>query len=172
MVAPAKSMDTCVLAIELLRSWNIPAELRFVGSGGAFKPAVDWRARLHGIEEHIHCPANFVNNASYRDFLLASDAGLQLRAHGFGQFSGGLSDCISAGLPSVASSDLARSCDAPDYVLTVPDPFSPLQVAEQLALIWEGSAGRQSTEEARASYLAVHNFEYYAKRLLQILGVA
>ena len=105
----------------------------------------------------------------YRDFLLASDAAVQLRTYGFGQLSAALADCISAGLSSVASSDLARSCDAPEYVLTVPDRFSPLQIAEQLARIWESTAGFKDREEVRSAYLATHNFEYYAKRLIEVL---
>ncbi len=172
IVAPEKGMDTCVLAVELLRSWKIPAELYFVGGAGPHKAAVDRLSALFGIKEHVHCPTDFVEEANYRDFLIASDAGLQLRTYGFGQFSASLADCVSAGIASVASSDLAKSCDAPEYVSTVPDTFSPLQVAEQLALIWERQAGRGSHQGARGAYLETHNFDCYAKRLIEILGVA
>ena len=49
---------------------------------------------------------------------------------------------------------------------------SPLQVAEQLALIWEAQTGLAGRTGARAAYLETHNFEYYAKRLIEILGIA
>lgn len=172
IVDRAKGMESCVLAVEILRSWNIPAELYFIGGAGIQnKTEVDRIATLYGIATHVHCGVDFVDGTTYRDFLIASDAAVQLRIYGFGQLSAALADCVSAGLPCVASSDLAKSCDAPAYVSTVPDRFSPLQVAEQLALIWEAQAGRASDGEARAAYLKTHNFEYYAKRLIEILGL-
>lgn len=164
-----KGMETCILAIELLRSWNIPAELYFVGKANIY--IVEPFATMYGIAQHVHAGLDFVNDATYRDFLVASDAAVQLRTYGFGQFSAALTDCISAGLPCVASSELAKSCDAPEYVSIVPDRFSPLQVAEQLALIWEAQTGRGPHVDARAAYLGTHNFEHYAKRLAEILAI-
>ena len=172
IVGPEKGMDTCVLAIELLRSWNIPAELYFVGNANVHKPELDRIATVYGIGDYIHTGDSFVDDVTYRDFLIASDAAVQLRSYGFGQLSAALTDCISAGLPCVANSDLAESCDAPAYVSVVPDRFSPLQVAEKLALIWEAQTGPASYWDARAAYLGTHNFQYYAKRLIEILGVA
>ncbi len=167
-----RGMEACILAIELLRSWNIPAELYFIGNADIHKRELDRISSLYEIGTHVHSYADFVDEATYRDFLLASDAAVQLRTYGFGQFSAALSDCISAGLPCVANSDLAESCSAPGYVSRVPDRFSPLQVAEQLALIWEKQNGRASYSEERAMYLETHNFDYYGKRLIEILGIA
>jgi glycosyltransferase involved in cell wall biosynthesis len=175
IVDRVKGTETCVLAAEILRSWNIPVELYFIGSAGPEKAEVVDRIRrlstLYGIAKHVHCVGDYVEDTVYRDFLVASDAALQLRTYGFGQFSAALTDCISAGLPCVANYDLAKSCDAPEYVSTVPDRFSPLQVAEQLALIWETQTGRASHAGARDAYLETHNFEYYGKRLIEILGI-
>jgi len=170
IVDRVKGMEACIIAIEFLRSWNIPAELRFLGC--ADKPKVDSIATMYGIAEHVRSGYDFVDDATYRDFLIASDAAVQLRTYGFGQLSASLTDCISAGLPCVASANLAESCDSPGYVSRVPDKFSPLQIAEQLALIWEAQTGRGSHAAARAAYLETHNFDYYAKRLIQILGIA
>ena len=171
-VAPVKGMVTCVLAIEHLRSWHIPAELYFIGQANIHKTELDRIAALYGIADHVHVSFDFADEALYRDFLLASDAAIQLRTYGFGQLSAALTDCISAGLSCVASRDLAESCNAPDYVLVVPDRFSPLQVAEQLALIWEARLGETRPMEARSAYLEKHNFDHYAKRLLEILELA
>ena len=173
IVDRVKAMETCVLALELLRSWNINADLHFIGAAGTQnRREVEQLAAVYGISEHVRCTTDFIDEATYRDFLVASDAALQLRTYGFGQFSAALTDCISAGLPCVATNDLAKSCDAPEYVSTVPDRFSALQVAEQLALIWEAHAEHPSHARARVAYLETHNFEYYGKRLIEILGIA
>ena len=173
IVDRVKAMETCVLALELLRSWNINADLHFIGAAGTQnRREVEQLAAVYGISEHVRCATDFIDEATYRDFLVASDAAVQLRTYGFGQFSAALTDCISAGLPSVATNDLAKSCDAPEYVSTVPDRFSALQVAEQLALIWEAHAEHAAHARARVAYLETHNFEYYGKRLTEILGIA
>ncbi len=168
----AKGMDICILAIELLRSWNVPAELYFVGEPGDAKVEVDRISTTYGVSDHVHCGAEFAGDAMYRDFLIASDAAIQLRYYSFGQLPTTLTNCISAGLPSVATADMAESCDAPVYISKVPDRFSPLQVAEQLALIWEVQTARAAHADARAAFLETHNFEYYGKRLIEILGLA
>ncbi len=170
--ASAKGMETCILALDLLRSWNIAAELYFVGNASAVWQQIARIAALYGLEKHVHAFQSFVDAAMYRDFLVASDAAVQLRTYGFGQLSAALMDCISAGLPSVSSSELALSCQAPDFVWRVPDRYSPLQVAEQLASIWDTGSRAAANAEARAAYLDTHNFDYYTKRLAEILGIA
>lgn len=164
-------IESIILAIDFLRSWNIPAELYFVGSAGPRNTEVDRFAVLYGVE-HVHAGPEFASDTAYREFLVASDAAVHLRNHGFGQASQALGDCISAGLPSVANDELAKSCDAPGYVSTVPDWFSPLQVAEELAQIWELRSEVASRRELRAAYLNTHNFGQYARRLAEILGAA
>jgi glycosyltransferase involved in cell wall biosynthesis len=171
-VRRANGMDTCILAVELLRSWNVPAELFFIGDANAEEAEVHRVAALYDIAKYVHCGAAFTSEVMKRDFLIASDVAIQLREYGFGKLSVPVIDCISAGLPCVTTSDMAESCDAPSYVSTVPDRFSPLQVAEQLALIWEAGMGRSSHLDARAAYLETHNSESSAKRLLEILEIA
>lgn len=171
-VGKEKGMDTCIIAIELLRSWNIPAELHFVGDPQALAGEIRRIASLYDVETHVHATEHFVDNDRYRDYMLASDAAVQLRAYGFGQPSAALVDCVSAGLGCVASNELALSCDSPEYVRMVPDRASALHVAEQLAAIWESGHDRGAHTEARRSFLAAHSFDYYARRLAEILGLA
>ncbi len=171
-VGPEKGLDVIIPAIELLRSWNIPADLYFVGDPNLYKSDINRLAELYDIADHVHSAGQFVDDLTYREFLVGSDAAVQLRTFGFGQFSAALTDCISAGLRSVASSELAQSCDAPEFVSVVPDQFSPLHVAEQLALVWESRNEQGSTRDARCSYLERHNFHRYADQLLEVLGLA
>jgi glycosyltransferase involved in cell wall biosynthesis len=171
-VGSANGLESCILAVELLRSWNIPAELYFVGDVESETGDVNRICTICGIAGHVHSGPEFADRVAHRNFLIASDAAVQLGSYGFRQFSTALTDCISAGLSCVAPNELAKSCDAPVYVSIVPDRFSPLHVAEQLALIWETQTGRASYADARATYLQTHNFEHYGKRLIEILGIA
>ncbi len=171
-VEKANEIHTCILALELLRSWNIPAELYFAGDVGSHNREIERISTLYDVSGHVHFGGEFANDGAYRDFLMASDAAAQLQPYGFGQPPVDLTNCISAGLAAVANKDAAESCDAPAYISMVPDVFSPLQVAEKLALIWEAETESAARKDARAQYLETHNFEYYAKRLVEVLRTA
>jgi len=170
-VAKVKGFETCIQATGLLRSWNVPAELHFVGCDLGKGPEVDRIAAECGVSGYIHWTPDFVDESTYRQFMIASDAAIQLRSYGFGQYSAALGDCISAALPSIATTDLAASCEAPDYVRTVPDHKSAVQVAEQLAKIWEDRMPGESRMDARKQYLAEHNFAVYVQRLREVLDL-
>lgn len=168
-VSREKGMHTCIAALDLLRMWNIPAQLYFVGEAKAEAQELNRISSLYGIEAHVHVVAP--HSGKIHDFLIASNGAVQVRNSRLARPCTALMDCISAGLPCVATRHMAVSCDAPAYVQTVTDRFSPLQVAEQLALIWD-SHSRRDHRAARAAYLEKHNFRYYAQRLVEILGIA
>jgi glycosyltransferase involved in cell wall biosynthesis len=124
-----------------------------------------------GLGPHVRLYTKFVTDDVYRDYFIACDASVQLRLYGLGQPSAALADSIAAGVPSVASDELAATCEAPSYVRTVPAP-SPLLLAEALANIYES----RSKEESRAfnperiEYCNKHSFEQYSLRLKTVLG--
>lgn len=129
-------------------------------------------AKEYGVEDFVHARPFFVEAARYRDYLLASDAAIQLRTYGYGQLSAALTDCIGAAMPVVAMSNLAESVEAPCYVQRVPDHLSPLLAAERLGAIYDsaGGQGRRPFLAARNEYCERHSFAYYAQRLEEILG--
>lgn len=170
-VAKAKGRDTCILAVELLHSWNIPAEFYFVGSIGSEEKDIEDIAAMYGISEFIHFGAGLASDFATREFLVGSDVAIQLRNYEFGRVSTPLVNCIASGLPCVTTADMAKSTDAPEYVSMVPDRFSPLQVAEKVADIWDNRIDRASRSE-RTAYLKTHNFHHYATRLLEILELS
>ena len=166
-----KGVSESIQALELLRSRNIPADLHFVGALAEPEEYLLSIAKDADVEGHVHFAKQFVDRATYRDFLIASDAALALRTYGFGQPSAALTDCIAAGLPTVATVELADTCDAPSYVNTVVEDLSPLLIAEQLAAIRNEAIPRDCRRDEREEYLRVHSFEYYVQRLHEILGI-
>lgn len=161
--APVES----VWALEMLRGWGIPARLRFVGV--SMMDLVPLRALIDslGLRNYVDLHDGHVDEVGYRDVLVAADLGLQLRTTGAGSLSGGLADCIAAGVPSVASACLVGSMDVPAYVTAVPDVTSPVLVAEALANL----LGRPPTSDARRAYTATHSFDTYAARLCAALDL-
>ena len=85
--------------------------------------------------------------------------------------SGGLLDCIAAGLPTVANAHLREAMESPDFVRSVPDGLSPILIAEALMTIISDPGARARTEDASRAYYGSHNFDVYADRLMSGLGL-
>src|SRR5207302_397114 len=137
IVDQSKGIFACVVALDFLRSWNIPAELYFVGKGGGLKRQLIQVAMDFGVADYVHVFDDFVSEQQYGNFMIASDAAVQLRTYDFGQPSASLADCVSSGIPVVATCSLAETCEAPSYVTRIPDHVSSLLIAEGLAEIWD-----------------------------------
>jgi glycosyltransferase involved in cell wall biosynthesis len=167
-----KGIDHCVMALGLLRSWNVQAELHLVGKmEEGDRQRLGPLMRRAGVFDPVRVFDGFVDHDVYRDYLLASDAAVQLRTYGWGQPSAALADVIGAGIPAVANSELAESCDAPSYVRRIAPRFSGLIIAEPLLEIFQ--AGREHAwEEERRQYLESHSFRSYAERLVEFLEVS
>ncbi len=166
-IHPSKAPLDCIWALERLRAWGIDARLDFVGepimATGPLLALID----SLGLAPHVRLAPDFVSETAYRDWLAAADVAIQLRTTGPGSVSGALSDCIAAGLPTVASATLCRAIDAPDYVRPVPDNPSPVLVAEAaLGLLRHGP-----TTRARRAYSTGHDTDAYAARLCAALGL-
>jgi glycosyltransferase involved in cell wall biosynthesis len=162
-ITGTKAIDTVLAAFALLRE-ACDAHLIFAGHPEHdAKPAV---AAL-GLTSHVTF-TGYLCEDTYRAHLLAADAGLQLRRGGPGNISGALQDCIAAGLPSVASADLADNLDAPGYITRVADTLDPQEIAS--ALLTRLTA-RLSTESARQAYARAHSMNRYAIDLIHLLGL-
>lgn len=170
-VHQSKAPKECIFALEMLRSWNIPAKLYFVGEVG--RDLNDFRklCREIGIENFVSFSSDYVGEDQYRAYLLAADLAIQLRTHLFGGLSGALLDCIAVGLPVVANTDLAESMDAPSYVERVNDRPSPVLIANAAAKIIDRAAGEVRHSEERRSFMSIHNFSNYARQLSEGLGL-
>jgi hypothetical protein len=105
--------------------------------------------------------------------LIGADLGIQLRSHGLGSVSGALSDCLAAGLPTVANAGLADAVDLPaGYTRTIPDALSPLLLAEALADLLAAESGQAASERreaARKEYSEERSFTVYAEGLCRAL---
>lgn len=167
-LAPVKAPEDCIWALELLRSWGVDARLHFVGE--PLMPMAPLHALCDelGLHEHVWFADGFVDEAMYRDHLLAADLGIQLRQIGAGSVSGALSDCVGAGLRSVASAALADAIEVPGYVRSVPDNPSPVLLAEAAASLLDSPA---DTDAERRSYVREHGLDRYAERLCAALGL-
>ena len=174
IVDAVKSPATCVEAIARLAEQGPVAHLYFVGEcGPAVRDSLLSLANSRGIADRLHFSDDWISEHDYRRFIVAADAGIQLRAHFYGGISGALTDCVAAGLPTVANEDLAAAIGAPAYVERVADRPSVSHVANALAVSLERGRERQAHEAERLAFAREHSFDAYARGLLtRVLGPA
>jgi glycosyltransferase involved in cell wall biosynthesis len=175
-VIHSKAPEECVWAVDILRRWGLPATLTFVGG---IEPTSELNGRLVqligrlGLQKHVRLFSSLVDEATYRDYLLAADVALQLRTYDLGQVSGALTDCMTVGLPTVVTQGIAAGTDAPDELVErVPNELSALLIAE--ALDRRLKAGRHATDSVRARerFCAERSARSYARKLCDIMGLA
>lgn len=169
-VHKTKAPEECIWAIHMLRDWDIDAVFCFVGTSHDAHELKRLVSTL-GLRDNVRFLGDFVSEDIYRDYLVAADLGIQLRTTYLGSLSGGLLDCIAAGLPTVTNASLAESVNAPSYVRRVPDRLSPILIAEALADLLSSGLCHTRPELERQGYVAAHSFAIYAEKLCHALGL-
>lgn len=168
-VSEDKAPEVLLWSLKLLLDWKVPAKLVFCGrvDGDPFGPMLDELA----LREHVRFFDREATEEEYQDHLAASDVGVQLRTHRFGQLSGALNDCVGAALPSIANAHLADAMLAPDFVRRIPDNLSAVLVAEAVLDIVASGENTTRPIEAAVAYRRRHSPEAYCNALLQSLGL-
>ena len=162
-----KLSDVVVESAAWFAQWGYPVTLHLVGA--AMEPdriTLERRAQEAGLEFAI---TGFVTDEVFRDWLLASDIGVQLRVSPMLGVSGPLSDLSAYGTPAVASHGLCRDVGAPDYVMRLPDEVSPVLVAEAIEELMSNPQTCADKEAARLAYLQEHSPARYAHLLLETI---
>lgn len=164
-----KLTDVVVEAAAWLSQWGHTVALHVVGAGDVqLVSALEHRARAAGIA-HFQV-TGFQDEASYRDWLLAIDIGVQLRVSPLLGVSGPLSDLAAFGTRSVASEGLCIDVDTPAYVHRLADAVSPVTVAEAIESCVRNPMDPVVVEELRCSYLEGKTPERYARLLLDLIA--
>ncbi|ADL02588.1 glycosyltransferase [Brevundimonas subvibrioides] len=151
LVSEDKAPLELIWALNMLRSWGVDAELVFCGRNQHMKAQLGALANQLGLVPFVRTFDTAIDDATYDNYLVAADIGVQLRTYQMGGLSGALNDCISAALPSIANAHLAEAMQAPDFVKRVPDGLSSLLIAEAaLGILSESERGQRPVAEARA----------------------
>jgi glycosyltransferase involved in cell wall biosynthesis len=169
-VRKGKAPETCISAVGELRRGQGNVHMYLAGSMRLWPEGQTW-IREQNYVAFVHFFENYLADDVYRDFLLAADCAVHVRASDDGQPSSGLIDCISAGMPSVANESLAASSDTPSYVTRIADRLSPHDLAEALAVCLANS-DRAAFEEQRQAFLQKHSFSNYSSRITELLEMS
>lgn len=160
-----------VWALRMLQMWGLKARLTFCGvASDPMAAMVMDLARQASVEDRVLLYKEPVSDRVYNDYLLASDAAIQLRTYAMGGLSGALNDCIAASLPSVANEHLADALMAPDFVRRIPDSLSSVLVAEAVLDILSSGQNKTRPTAKAVAYHRAHSLASYARKMMNALG--
>jgi glycosyltransferase involved in cell wall biosynthesis len=95
---------------------------------------------------------------TYRTWLAAADAGVQLRTLSRGETSGTVLDCMNYGLPTIVNAHGSMADLPADAVWMLPDDFSDAQLVEALNHLWLDDLHRAELGMLAFAYIrAMHN---------------
>jgi glycosyltransferase involved in cell wall biosynthesis len=169
IVTAAKKPQALVDAVNLLRERGLPVRLHFVGDPRGWRGPLLARA---GDPGWISFSSGWIDEITYRSHLQAADYAIQLRTDRLSGISGALMDCIAAGLTTVVSANLADAIDSPSFVLRVNDALRPREIAAALRDAIGRGAHLARHDAERQAYAVAHSFDTYARRLLEVIGIA
>lgn len=163
-----KLTDVVVESAAWLAQWGYPVALHLVGAASPQQEReLSDRAREAGIE-HFQI-TGFQSEERFRDWLLATDIGIQLRISPLLGVSGPLSDLAAFGTPAVASTGLCVDVDTPEFIHRLPDAVSPVIVAEAIEQLITNPMPADEREALRKDYLAGKTPEIYVRQLLDVI---
>ncbi len=95
---------------------------------------------------------------TYRTWLAAADAGVQLRTLSRGETSGTVLDCMNYGLPTIVNAHGSMADLPADAVWMLPDDFSDAQLVEALNHLWLDDLRRAELGMLALAYIrTMHN---------------
>jgi len=154
-VAPNK------LVHELLQAWLDSALARdprcvlvLVGANhdSPYGMRVDEIVRGAGSEAGIRI-AGWCDDALYRTYLQAADAGVQLRANAHGESSGAVLDCLNYGLPTIVNANGSMAEFPPDALWQLPDNFAVAELGAALETLRMDDTRRRAMGERAVALL-------------------
>ncbi|HAN70274.1 MAG TPA: hypothetical protein DCQ36_01615, partial [Actinobacteria bacterium] len=166
-----KLTDTVVESAAWLQQWGHKVHLHLVGAASPqLEAELTERATAAGLTGFTI--TGYVPESTFRDYLLGTDLGIQLRVSSLLGVSGPLADMAAYGTPAIASSGLAIDVDTPAFINRLPDDVSPVMVAEAVEYALAHSRSLEEREAMRQQYLEAKSPAIYAEGLLHLLGTA
>jgi len=136
----------------LLQAWlesslggDQDSHLVFVGEehGGDYGTEMRRSIDNSSARERIHI-TGFAAPEIYRQYLLAADVAVQLRALSRGETSAAVLDCMAHGLPTIVNAHGAMAELPENCVIMLPDEFTTAQLVEALEALRNDPEGRRS----------------------------
>ncbi len=155
MIAPTKQSQ-CLLEAWLASplSCNKHCHLVFIGErhGGEYGAQMAAQIEASPACERIKI-TGWVGAETFRQWLAAADAAVQLRTHSRGETSASALDCLNYGLPTIVNAHGSLAELPEDVVKRLADKFTTAELSEALSNLWRDVDGRAKLGQRGWRYL-------------------
>ncbi|HJV84299.1 MAG TPA: glycosyltransferase [Noviherbaspirillum sp.] len=158
-------IDPVKLSHRLLDAWLGSAlkddprcRLVFVGANhpGEYGDRIAERIRNSGCQDRIRI-TGWADDAVYKQYLQAADAGVQLRGVSRGETSGSVLHCMNHGLPTIVNENGSMAELPPDAVWRIPEAFSDGELISALECLRTDDARRGQLGAAAKEFIRMHH---------------
>lgn len=163
--AEEPASESCIWALELLRSWGVQARLALHCAGDPAQ--AEALAAGLGLKDRIRFAG--VDRRAEPEHEGPAALALLLAMPGQGTLAAVLAQHAASGLRCVASRALASACEPPAWVRTIPDEPSPILLAEA---VLEALAAPAPSVAAIEAFRRAHDPAAAARRLCEALGIS
>ena len=119
--------------------------LVFVGEDPATEYGVQIKLAVQasGLQHRIHI-SGWTDPTRYRQYLMAANLAVQLRANSRGETSAAVLDCLNYGLPTIVNAHGSLAELSPDAVCLLADDFEDAALIQALETLWQDVNRRQT----------------------------
>jgi glycosyltransferase involved in cell wall biosynthesis len=171
VVSEVKGLATLIDAFAVVAASRPGARLILAGPADA--PELErWRryAADAGVGSQVQIPG-FVEPDDYKRLLAEATIAVQLRLVTQGEASAAVTDCLGAGVPTLAT-DLGWATELPDGVVErVPVDVTPAALGGTLERLLDDREARGRLAANARHYAAENSFDAVAQRYLELLGL-
>lgn len=171
-------LDATKLNHRLLEAWLESAltgdkrcHLVFVGEnhGGDYGAGLLKAIRSSGCSDRIRI-TGFASSDIFRQYLIAADLAVQLRANSRGETSGTVLDCMNHALPLIVNANGSMAELDPQAVWMLPDEFGDAQLTDAMETLWREPERRHALgERGREIILGRHAPAICAQRYAEVI---
>lgn len=169
MLSPVKGLAGLIDAFTQLAARR--SDARLVLAGPAFEAELDhWRryAEAAGVGGRVDIPG-YVDRSQWEALLDSATIAVQLRAASNGEASGTVCECLSTGVPTIATTH-GWFAELPDGVVEpVPRDVSTSVLAERMQSLLDNPNRRRELASAGRALARRDNFANVAARYLELL---
>lgn len=125
--------------------------------------------RKSGLSNQVRI-TGWTDTLQFRQYLAATDVGVQLRTLSRGETSGTVLDCMNYGLPTIVNANGSMADLPSDAVWMLPDEFKNIELIQALTTLWKDKLQRDVLgKRAREVILTQHSPRICGEKYVQAI---
>lgn len=129
----------------------------FVGElGGSYKNTIESLIKKYNLDTVVEI-TGWASDSLYRQYLVAADIGIQLRALSRGETSAAVLDCMNYGLATIVNANGSMAELPDEQVIKISDEFAVEELISAITQLCENNKFRKKLGDSAHNYISHHH---------------